>query len=210
MELFHFVNAEYGLEDLRRRRLKVARINELNDPFEFLGVNIRNPEQRKALQATKARLNTTRGLICFSDSWSSPTQWGHYADKHRGLCLGFEVPPEKALRIQYVNTRPEWPEALTEDFMMTLMGRKFSHWSYEREYRLYTDLAAKDDGGLYFVSFCDDLRLKYVIVGANSLVKRSEVASALGELAGEVRAFKARASFGDFQIVRNENSLMWR
>ncbi len=25
-------------------------------------------------------------------AWSNPVIWAHYGDKHRGLCLGFEVP----------------------------------------------------------------------------------------------------------------------
>jgi hypothetical protein len=43
MRLYHFLNAEYGLLNIRHRRLKIARINELNDPFEFLGVATRAP-----------------------------------------------------------------------------------------------------------------------------------------------------------------------
>jgi hypothetical protein len=36
VQVFHFVNAEYGLDDIERRRLKVAQISGLNDPFEFM------------------------------------------------------------------------------------------------------------------------------------------------------------------------------
>jgi hypothetical protein len=36
MRVYHFINEEYGLDDLRRRRLKIATILELNDPFETL------------------------------------------------------------------------------------------------------------------------------------------------------------------------------
>ena len=37
MLVYHFINKEYGIEDLRKRRLKIATLNELNDPFEFFG-----------------------------------------------------------------------------------------------------------------------------------------------------------------------------
>jgi hypothetical protein len=38
MRVYHFTKAVHGLEAIRRRRLKIARISELNDPFEFLQV----------------------------------------------------------------------------------------------------------------------------------------------------------------------------
>jgi len=38
MRVFHFVNEEHGLDDLRKRRLKIAALNELNDPFELLAL----------------------------------------------------------------------------------------------------------------------------------------------------------------------------
>ena len=35
MKLYHFINACWGLSDLEEQHLKVSRMNELNDPFEF-------------------------------------------------------------------------------------------------------------------------------------------------------------------------------
>jgi hypothetical protein len=37
MRLYHFIRERFGLEAIRDSRLKISRINELNDPFEFLG-----------------------------------------------------------------------------------------------------------------------------------------------------------------------------
>ena len=42
MRLHYFTTAQFGLEAIRDKRLKIARINELNDPFEFLGLALRN------------------------------------------------------------------------------------------------------------------------------------------------------------------------
>lgn len=35
MIVYHFISSEFALKALRDRRLKISRINELNDPFEF-------------------------------------------------------------------------------------------------------------------------------------------------------------------------------
>ena len=44
MHVYKFLNAKYALEALEKRRLKIARINELNDPFELLGTNLTDQE----------------------------------------------------------------------------------------------------------------------------------------------------------------------
>lgn len=87
MFVYHFLNSHYGLEDIRERRLKISRIMELNDPFEFLGVDLSDRQFRKAMKKTKAQLSKTKGLLCFCKTWRNPLLWGHYADKRRGICL---------------------------------------------------------------------------------------------------------------------------
>ena len=53
MKLFHFRDEHFGLKSIKERRLKVARIMELNDPFELLGVSLASPEVRELLNMTK-------------------------------------------------------------------------------------------------------------------------------------------------------------
>lgn len=36
LRVYHFVGPDHGLDDIRRRRLKIATIADLNDPFELL------------------------------------------------------------------------------------------------------------------------------------------------------------------------------
>ena len=92
MRVYHFLKADHGLHDLRHRRLRISRIIELNDPFEFLGIDLSDRTFRQALEETKRQLSDTKGLLCFSKTWRNPVLWGNYADKHRGLCLpGFPI-----------------------------------------------------------------------------------------------------------------------
>lgn len=86
MRVFHFISEQFGLEDIRRRRLKIATLNELNDPFELFGVNLSDEALRQAFRAMKHELAFKRGLLCFSRNWHNPVQWSHYAAKHTGLC----------------------------------------------------------------------------------------------------------------------------
>ena len=58
-----------------------------------------------AFAAMKTQLNETKGLICFSRTWSNPLLWGHYAEKHTGIALGFDVPDQLLSQVLYTSQR---------------------------------------------------------------------------------------------------------
>lgn len=209
MKLYHFRDAKYGLKSIKEKRLKIARIMQLNDPFEFLGVNLKDRDLRCAINNTKRQLSENHGIICFSRNWDNPVQWSHYSDHHRGLCLEFEVDTSLVSKVSYSNHRVEAEGEIDHAFMKKILTTKFSHWAYEQEYRAFLKLDHEEEGGLYFKDFDERLKLTGVIVGHSSEVKREDVSEALGALCGEVQFFKARAAFTKFQIVRNMNENLW-
>ena len=215
--VFHFLSEQWGLDDLRKRRLKISTLPELNDPFEFLAVSLSNPAIRKAFRVMKAELSKTRGLLCFSRDWHNPVQWSHYADKHRGVCLGFDVPDEAIGPVSYSGKRLEAkieeltaPRLLDEQKAVSLLFTKYSHWHYENEVRALVTLEDCDpQTHLYFAKFSDRLRLREVIVGVASTTTRAAISDALGSLAPTVAARKARLAFGSFRVVRQNNERLW-
>ena len=221
MKLFHFLNSEYGLDDIRRRRLKISLIPDLNDPFELLSIELSNKDLRQAFGATKERISKNGGILCFSKRWSNPVQWSHYADRHRGLCLGFEIPDTLLQPVSYTARRliSEANQLLTTDCainedneatILKLLSTKYSHWKYENEVRCFVSLQDKDqESGLYFVDFSDSLQLIQVIVGARSDISRTDLVAALGPLGNAVRVFKARLAFKSFKVVRNKDESLW-
>ena len=216
MKVYHFLCGRFGLENIQSRRLKIARISELNDPFEFLA-RADGTRERAALRATKEAQNKTTGLLCFSQSWQNPVQWSHYADRHRGLCLGFEVSDADAKPVAYRKaplhfdlTRYQRDDHYKQDFADRMVSSKFSDWSYEQEVRLYVRLDPKTEtDGLYFYEFSDDLRLSEVIVGAASCLTRDRLISALGGASKQVRMRKARMAFKSYRIVEQQKSSHW-
>jgi hypothetical protein len=220
MRLYHFMNAKYGLQAIRRQRLKIARITELNDPFEFLQVASSDPRTRARYQYVKRALSEYMGLLCFSESWRNPVQWSHYAQSHRGVCLGFDVAPSTDIRkVRYVANRispnlramrEDGPAALGH--MLELLTLKFEHWHYEQEHRLFVRLADEDKSGMYFFSFAGspDVKLSEIIVGAYSEISPEQIKRALGRRSGEVKAHKARLAFRTFEVVAQRNQDLWR
>lgn len=208
MQVFYFTTASHGLENIRKRRLKIARISGLNDPFEFLSPEQSDRAKRAQLRASKKELDSRYGLLCFSRSWHNPVLWGHYAEKHGGVCLGFDLPSDDLKQVRYVTARGSWPAKVDEAFAQDLLVTKFVHWSYEEEYRACCPLELRE-GGLYFTNFSPSMRLTHVIVGQSSKITRREVAEALGELKDSVTVFKSRSAFRTFRIVRNRRDDMW-
>ena len=99
--VYYLTGAQYAISNIALRRLKVSRFATLNDPFEFLGADLSDPAYRKAVRETKNHVNKDQGLICFSKSWSNPVLWGHYAESHTGIALGFDAPRTKLKEVFY-------------------------------------------------------------------------------------------------------------
>ena len=208
MRVYYFLNKRYGLENLAKRRLKIAEIMSLNDPFELLGISLSDPALRRAVNETKAALSKNRGIICFSRNWRNPVQWAHYADKHKGICLGFDVLDSYLVKVDYVRNRLTPKKNIDEQFMLKLLSTKFSHWRYEQEYRVFVSLEDKVDD-CYFKEFSSDMLLKQVIVGTMSDISRSDIDNALGRLKSDVEVFKARPAFKTFRIVKQRKKRLW-
>lgn len=210
MRLYHFTSKKWGLLDLRERRLKIALISQLNDPFEFLGGDLSDREHRNTMVSMKKAMSKNTGLLCFCKNWKNPVQWAHYADHHKGLCLGFDVVDEFLSAIDYKQDRFPAPDNETEtSFLVQSFFTKFSHWSYEEEYRLFRPLTNKINGH-YFSNFSENMQLKQVIVGCRSAITRTDISLALGNMQHDVEIFKSRPAFRSFNIVRNEDESLWK
>lgn len=210
MRVFHFRDREYGIKSIQERRLKIARIMELNDPFEFLGVRLDDKSFRSAMNETKKDLSKSKGLVCFSKNWRNPVQWSHYAEDHRGICLGFDIPRNLVVKVKYVNARLKHDGVINLSMMERILTTKFRHWQYEKEYRLFIGLDKdEEENGLYFQNFSEQIKLRQIIVGSRSDISRADIKTALGDLENEVEIFKARPAFRTYRIVRNENEKLW-
>ena len=210
MRVYHFLNEQYGLVALRDQRLKIAEIMELNDPLEFLCVDVSNKRHRKAINEVKSRISKKYGLLCFSENWKNPVQWAHYADGHKGLCLGFDVEDEYLKEVCYVEKRLDFPENedLDEKFTDKLISTKYSHWKYEEEHRRFKpkeDIPKKNKiNGFYFDNFSKALELKKIIIGARSKITRGDISKVLGSNKSDIKVINARAAFKSFKIVKQK------
>jgi hypothetical protein len=203
--LYHFTAAKYGFDDLRNRRLKIAQLDELNDPFELKSVNLCDPVHAQAFDGTdkfegfKSEMARRCGVLCFSEDQADVLQWAHYADRHKGVCLGFDVSGSEGKfgRVDYVNERFPFPKVPDEAFAWKLLSTKSQAWKYEKEWRVFLKLSQgiwDQNAGrlLYFANFGSDLILRELILGAENRNPDSEVYDAVQGFAEPVRVGRMR------------------
>jgi hypothetical protein len=203
LRAYHLVPPHHGLENLRHRRLKIARLDDLNDPFELWAVAQPDRRLRRAFRETKDEMARRYGVVCFSLSWHNPLLWSHYAEKHHGLALGFDVHSEILKAVSYVEQRPVLKQ-INIEVAHWLLYTKYIDWQYEQEARIFTALEDRDQAsGLYFADYNEQLVLQEVIVGPLSSITKQDLHDALGTTTN-VAFTKGRLAFNSFQVVADK------
>jgi hypothetical protein len=206
MRAYHLTKECWTIESLKKQRLKISLLNDMNDPFELLGVNLKKKADRELFHELKEEMNRTIGVLCFSRSWSNPVLWSHYADKHHGICLGFDLLDEWTKEVTYTASRlkAELEQEMLlnnqDGFGLKLLTTKYEHWQYENEVRLIIELKhAEFENGKYFLPYSKALQLKEVITGPRNALKKNDINLVLPERS----IIKSRLAFNSYKVVRN-------
>lgn len=221
--VYYFCNEEFGLKNLENSRLKISTVLEMNDPFELSCYKLSDKTHRKAAQKLKEDFASIFGFICFSGSFINPVQWAHYADSHRGLCFGFDIPSAQLRPVNYIDSRRLFDLNVylrmnlsgKRNWLAQLMCTKHSHWAYENESRRMFCIEGSSSEvvkgqALYFRQFTDIGVLKEVIVGCNSSITRESIRKATAGFGSVVDTFKVRPAFNSYSVVRNKNESLWK
>lgn len=212
MRAYYLTGASFALSNLAMRRVKIARFADLNDPFELLAVNLKDRNHRWSFRATKDQLNEDKGLICLSKAWDNPLLWGHYAEKHTGIALGFNVPDTLLAPVIYARKPLKIPidkgtnlPRLSETLMNQLLRTKFADWKYEKEVRLFVQLDhSTRESGLYFYDFSKDFTLEEVVLGPKCELPISAVRELVNNVSPGAIVVKARIAFRSFRVTKNK------
>ena len=182
MKLYRYLNSPSAIKTIETRSLRVGRIFEFNDPFEWqLGIRGLPPqceeETYRAIQDWLEYSNAVAGIVCFSAKCKEPLLWAHYADRHTGIVLEFDYDEaSKSLeKMTYRKNRVvlnipnyELPHFTQEQFVplaKKMVTQKSLGWKYEKEYRLHVNLNDCDVHlGSFFLGIPDDT-LRRVIRG---------------------------------------------
>lgn len=211
MRVFHFLKKEYALQALEKQRLKVALIDELNDPFELLAADLSNEVERCRFLDWKNEISKRIGFLCFSKNTRNPLLWSHYADRHRGVALELEVSNTLVVPVRYCRKRLKldipaimknggFPETLAEQLGST----KSIHWYYEDEVRVAIHLAdCQSENNLLFEQLGNELNVVGIIAGPLCTLDTDELKSIMPK-GKEVVLHHTRIAFRSFEVVKNK------
>jgi len=147
-------------------------------------------------------LRSKVGLYCLSEICDSLLMWSHYADMHRGLCLGFKAKPgiiSNSLGLYPVNYSSHFPTIRLKDFLFGLdlpakqvLFTKSSEWSYEKEWRLMTTPSNAEIDSPF--------KLKTIIFGANMSQVHADTIKAILKDRQEIQYKRARPNDSAFSL----------
>jgi len=211
MRLYHYLEAKWALDDIKRGRLKVSKVPDMNDPYEWKCARSDDRVSQLALEHTMRESAEKYSALCFSRSWNNILMWSHYAEKHRGICLGFDVPDPMTKDVRYVGdllVTGDLTNCSTDEklrIIERLYSAKYSRWCYEEEVRVHSSREEVDEEtGQYFVNFGEDLSLKEVIAGARFPLSKRPIQEALKNYSEDIKLVKASQSPGRFEIIVDE------
>ena len=186
-QFYYFTLTKYALEAVRNRQLKATELNKANDPYELLPFQLNDGNFDVIAQRVRDDFTKYIKMVCFSKTYKNPSLWGHYADKCKGVCLGFDIevykddedidPVLNIRKIKYKKNRPDMLEfgfdkssgmpVNTKGMTYTIFYVKSHHWEHEKEWRLMgiADSLKLDSTGMYFFPFADRLKLREILIG---------------------------------------------
>jgi hypothetical protein len=146
---------------------------------------------------------------------------GPHSDKHRGLCLAFEIPEikgdpgnDESARVNYIKKPLKFPANFRDlpdpvrfELVRKILFTKFDHWKYEKEIRVWAPLQNEEDG-VYFLEFDEELQLTEVIIGQKCTISKPAIERALGPLSAQVKISKARAAHDKFAMVKGDDQAL--
>ena len=164
-ELRRRIDREFALfSDARRNELYQDALHHKREYGRYLP-----PHTEKLL------LHDT-GISCFSEKPDNILMWSHYADNHKGVCLGFSIKwLLKSLRlvkpggildfagvkdqcvplvVQYQDALPVWEAGLSSS-INGVLSTKARCWDYEREWRIFAHSAVDKKQNFMGLAFAE-------------------------------------------------------
>jgi hypothetical protein len=121
-----------------------------------------------------------KGIVCLSESMDVIQMWAHYTDSHKGIVVGldegeFIKDKEAIITVCYRDKMVLFPVPGSLDklgqyapkYIIEVLRRKETNWSYEKEIRIYGDLNEKEADGHYYINIPSS-SIKEIYLGIRS------------------------------------------
>jgi len=209
--LYHFTELEHAISNIQNKWLKIARWDDLNDPFELRNV-LPSTFSDERFDVWRNGFAHSYGLLCFSKKYSNPVMWGHYAKNASGVVLGFDVLKDNQLEVKYRNRFLQSPKPpIRKEFVEAFLSTKAEDWRYEDEVRTLQKLSeAKckfkpaDGKFLYFEPFSTSMKLREILLGVDCKADQSTINAMKRYVTPDVEICRTVRSKDKFKISKTE------
>ncbi len=167
---------------------------------------IQNGSYKKLDPSISTRAAKSAGVYCLSAVNDDILMWSHYANAHRGICIGFRASPDDGFfhRSQDINYLQSYPATSIfdpeEQRIKTAFLTKSEHWRYENEYRIY------EHQGPGSYSFPQDLLVEVILGCEISDSDRQSVTAWAQARCSKPKIFAARKKEREFRLEIEEVS----
>jgi hypothetical protein len=152
----------------------------------------------------------SRGVLSLSNQWNSPLMWSHYADEHRGICIGYNISRavcESPKMVDYKGRRGicishiidfifNNSETSKEEIERKYFYTKAAQWDYEEEWRYVSDSQGSQSIPFPLSSVYFGMRCEISVV--------SSIVKLLGGVESKVNFYKTYASQDSFDLHRRK------
>ncbi len=210
MRVYYLTSERHALNNIKNNRIKISLLEDLNDPFELMGTELESEENKNAFDLLLNIVSKNWGVICFTKDWHNPLMWSHYGDKHKGVCLGFDINNTilkeviyREKRIQFNVDMDLYGGGITEELIEDLLRYKYIDWKYEDEVRAWANLDEQDETGFYFMDFENNLQLREIILGPRSELKSQDINPILSDYKEDIKIKNTKLAFNSFEVIEN-------
>lgn len=139
MRLFYFTKLEH-LPSILETGIRSSALESVNDPYEISAIKI-YPNTKELIQLKDYPQIFNKRFICLSGSYNNSLMWAHYADKHKGVCLGIDIKDDDVCKVTYSESILEiyGKESLSLKDALSILTTKYKGWEYENEFRVFTN-----------------------------------------------------------------------
>lgn len=160
--------------------------------------------------------NANRGITCFSKKFNQMQMWAHYADKHQGICIGYDLLKIRSaivnfnkestfISVNYVDEIKPSSPFINDNVIFHWFGTKHNSWSYEEEIRLISRPLSFDNKRYLFqipVTSIAEIYCGYEIDSEDLYA----VKAALRKDYSHVKLFQITPDYESFTLNRKEIS----
>ncbi|MEG0056790.1 MULTISPECIES: DUF2971 domain-containing protein [Bacteria] len=148
---------------------------DINDKIEYLKMAYTSAIEKEIVNTFKT------GVLCLSSKFDSPLMWSHYASKHQGLCIEYDmsnIEDNSVYKVEYGGSRKiltsdikDWLDNTninnTNKLKQVCLLTKSEEWRYESEWRIFGRVGLGDSlppiKSIIFGLKCDDVTIYTVM-----------------------------------------------